>query len=711
MQQGNLMAYTHSFYDYFEERSLSGERGRRRRNVDAIRDVKATGVRGRLTSSHFVIWYYNTLEEQGRSIEGDHREAAWVTTAHRIGRYVGDPGISVVAQRPEEIRARLDAGEAPPDPDSLGPRERLHHYYRVLSAADLIDACGEAAALVALEVTEDWHKPLNGIVSPIPDHAITLGTHCVAIAGYQGQQALFVFPNSWGEEWGHGGLGAISPRDVDRFMVEGNAIVGLGVGPKVEAKSGKVILLWKSSAGRKQVHGRELVDAATGERLAWSFLVRRGNYLDIDELFVWPTHRQQGYGSLLAQLAVEAAQEMKCELRALVGFVDSYPLDRERLSKLLDRMGLALQPSEHRSLAYYGLRKTGASMMAEPRFPLKPASPVHKLDPAIGTRLFPVWYATNRKPNDADDLGNGFSSERDVCVHYGRCRVSIPKTHQFGSVGSSFFARLIRWTDDRLELVDTASLDPAMFWQELSRSLVASAPHEKQGLLYLHGYNNSFRDAAIRAAQIGYDLRFPGATAFYSWPSCGTLLGYPVDEATVESSEHFIAQFLIDFARNSGAETVHLIAHSMGNRALLRSLQRITASVENAGVRFGQIILAAPDLDCDTFRNLANTYQMVSQRTTLYVSRTDRAVSASQWLHTYPRVGLAPPVTVVSGIDTIEVPRFNAFDLLGHGYFADAEALLYDMCTLIRSNLPPHERQRLVEESTPEGLVYWVLER
>jgi len=65
-------------------------------------------------------------------------------------------------------------------------------------------------------------------------------------------------------------------------------------------------------------------------------------------------------------------------------------------------------------------------------------------------------------------------------------------------------------------------------------------PH---ALLFIHGYNVDFEGAAIRAAQIGCDLKVPGVTAFFSWPSRGSLVSYPADEATIEASEGAITDF------------------------------------------------------------------------------------------------------------------------------------------------------------------------
>jgi hypothetical protein len=56
----------------------------------------------------------------------------------------------------------------------------------------------------------------------------------------------------------------------------------------------------------------------------------------------------------------------------------------------------------------------------------------------------------------------------------------------------------------------------------------------------------------------------------------------------------------------------------------------------------------------------------------------DRAVEASRWLHQFPRVGLAPPLTVIEGLDTISVTNED-LTLLGHGYVAEARDVLIDM--------------------------------
>jgi esterase/lipase superfamily enzyme len=327
---------------------------------------------------------------------------------------------------------------------------------------------------------------------------------------------------------------------------------------------------------------------------------------------------------------------------------------------------------------------------------------------------YPVWFGTNRKPINAEDISQGFSNERHGRTTVGRVDVQIPEAHRFGETGSSFWTRILRYDfrDDRLSIRRVVALRRTEFWRQLRRLMetASSAGEPRHGLVFLHGYNTDFADAAIRAAQIGFDLRVTGATAFFSWPSMGAIHAYTADEATIEASVAAITKFLVDFVHHSGAEKVHLIAHSMGNRALLGSLQRIAADVgTRTTLRFGQIFLAAPDIDRDLFLELAHYFGKFAERVTLYASKFDRAVALSARVHASPRAGYFLPYTVAPQIDTIAVPRFNV-DLLGHGYFAQAEPLLHDIHDLIRNGDPPARRQR-IESLEHSGEHLWRFRR
>jgi esterase/lipase superfamily enzyme len=322
----------------------------------------------------------------------------------------------------------------------------------------------------------------------------------------------------------------------------------------------------------------------------------------------------------------------------------------------------------------------------EPKAPDRPADDSSmRSPPAVEpeARRYDVWFGTNRAIGNPSRPLEAFTNERDPLgrVHYGSCSVEVPRTHKFGSTGTVWWKRWARFNfqDDHLRLVEIVPFDSgAEFFGELQAQMHQLGAAERQVLVYIHGYNVSFEEAAIRAAQIGFDLKVPGVTSFFSWPSANSVGSYFADQDRIEASENEIAEFLVP---------MHILAHSMGNRGLARAMQRITAqAARDAAVRFGQIILAAPDISVELFRDLAAVYPTVSERTTMYASARDRALSLSSFLQDGLRAGFTPPTTVVAGVDTIEVTDID-LTMLGHGYYAAAEAVLYDMAQLLHSPL------------------------
>jgi len=324
--------------------------------------------------------------------------------------------------------------------------------------------------------------------------------------------------------------------------------------------------------------------------------------------------------------------------------------------------------------------------------------------------LYTVWFGTNRALTNSADSSGGFSSERSQTVRYGTCDVVIPSNHEFGSLGSTWIYRKITGSDDPVQLQRINVQDEPLFWSGLKEALSRLPPGRRDALVFIHGFNVSFEQAAIRCAQVGFDLKITGATAFFSWPAS---VNYVADGSSIDASEGPITDFLTRFARDVGAENVHILAHSMGNRGLLRAVDRIAAHASaQSKVRFGQIFLAAPDVDVEVFKMLASAYPKVSKRTTLYMSAKDKALQLSTGISNFQRVGLYPPPTIVNGIDTVYVPFVNLLSVfeLDHSYFGEAAGVLHDMFDLVRSNRSPADRQRIAQESADGGGVYWQLQ-
>ncbi len=309
-------------------------------------------------------------------------------------------------------------------------------------------------------------------------------------------------------------------------------------------------------------------------------------------------------------------------------------------------------------------------------------------------RLVRVWFATNRAPDLTDDPLHPFSDAVSAAgLRYGQCRVFIPASHRPGSTGTPWWRRWIRLeADDRLELRSIRLQPEPVFWGRLSQCLEREwQAGERNCFVLIHGFNVSFTEAAIRAAQIGYDLKLPGEMAFYSWPSRGGLLDYSADEATITASVEPLAEFLHQLRDRSGAERIHLFVHSMGNRGFLAALERLAAR-QLPPLQLGQVFFCAPDEDVRTFADKTRLFPQHCENRTLLVSPDDRAVALSRWKHQYPRAGIVPPFQPYAGIETIEVTGFGLLDL-GHGYFAESEPVILDLREAIESRRPAGERQ------------------
>jgi esterase/lipase superfamily enzyme len=322
--------------------------------------------------------------------------------------------------------------------------------------------------------------------------------------------------------------------------------------------------------------------------------------------------------------------------------------------------------------------------------------------------LYRVWFGTNRFPVDIDDPKKGFGPERSEDVRYGYCDVAIPKYHEIGSVGAPWWRRGVKfWRNNELTIGELVPLLEGDYWARLKSRFNQLGADERTLLIFIHGYNVTFSGAAIRAAQLGVDLDVMCATAFFSWPSKGVVQGYVADSAAVEDSAQALGAFVVNMANNIGADRVHLIAHSMGNRGLLRAFTTIFAGISpQLRVPLRQLFLAAPDVDTGLFHQLASVYKSISNRTTMYVSGKDKALLSSGILHDYPRAGYSPPITIVGGVDTVEVSSID-LTFLGHGYFAEAVRVLQDMKVLMEADLPPNKRFGLTSCTDSANKSYW----
>ncbi|MBN1910033.1 MAG: alpha/beta hydrolase [Pirellulales bacterium] len=301
-----------------------------------------------------------------------------------------------------------------------------------------------------------------------------------------------------------------------------------------------------------------------------------------------------------------------------------------------------------------------------------------------------------------------YGNERGT-LQVGTCEVTIPDSHEVGELESPSILKL-EFNEDptrHVVLTHVEQCEPNAFYRELSNRVGKS--QRREAFVFVHGFNVTFEKAARRTAQLAHDLEFDGAPIFYSWPSQGGLLQYAVDETNVVWTVPHLKEFLMAVVEKTGAQRVHLIAHSMGNRALTSALTGLVSELkENRARMFQELVLTAPDIDAEIFRrDIAPVIVKTAQRVTLYASSNDEALVASKKIHGYPRAGESGEnIVVVPGIETIDVSGLDT-SLLGHSYYGDNDTVLADLIQLIHDSKPPNLRNRLKAIALGR-LTYWV---
>jgi len=299
-----------------------------------------------------------------------------------------------------------------------------------------------------------------------------------------------------------------------------------------------------------------------------------------------------------------------------------------------------------------------------------------------------------------------FGGERGELV-YGTCEVSIPRYHQVGQLESPSIWKLEFREDPakHVMVMSVKTLPKELYFAQLSTAIAGS--RKRSAFVFVHGYNVSFEDAARRTAQMSYDLGYGGIPVFFSWPSQASVAAYTVDEQNLEWAEKGLRSFLEDVLTRSGTSEVILVAHSMGNRGLTRAMGSLLAKNPSLAAKVKEIILAAPDIDADVFKDTIAPALIAAQRPiTLYASSKDLALTASKDVHGYARAGDAGPgLVIIPGIETVDATLVDT-SLLGHSYIGDSRSVISDMTALVLDGTRADKRSglKLVNGS---GGRYW----
>jgi len=358
---------------------------------------------------------------------------------------------------------------------------------------------------------------------------------------------------------------------------------------------------------------------------------------------------------------------------------------------------------------------------AERRAPSTIAALKPPESPSDGWSIVPVFYGTDRTRVDQPKrIDYGIS--RAHRLELGRALVTVPKAHDQPSTIERPWLIRIPYLDLTLyeqgedpkrhfSIKEIKALTRDELLALVRERLETSEIYKDHAFVFIHGYYNAFDHALYRTAQIAYDLKFDGAAFLYSWPSGATFTSYTYDRDSAQQAERYLRDFIDLVVEESGAKNVSLIAHSMGSQPLLQVLRDLKWQSPD-GPRINQIILAAPDIDRDTFAYLAREIKDVSRGTTLYASSNDFALGVSRrFAGGIPRAGDVPAggPAIVAGVDTIDISALStAYLALNHSTYVERTALLQDIELLLRTGeRPPEQRFPILKRITAPAGDFW----
>jgi esterase/lipase superfamily enzyme len=181
-------------------------------------------------------------------------------------------------------------------------------------------------------------------------------------------------------------------------------------------------------------------------------------------------------------------------------------------------------------------------------------------------------------------------------------------------------------------------------------------------LIYVHGFNQSFEQAALDAARLADGVKFRGETILFTWPSRSALLDYIADRDSAMWSRDALESMLAELIAHPAVNNIHLVAHSMGTMLSVEALRQIHARMgETAALKMGAIVLASPDIDIDVFASSVRRIGSLSKRITVLTAANDRALGIMNKLAGgIARVGTAEKERIEKmGLKVIDASQFG----------------------------------------------------
>ena len=312
-----------------------------------------------------------------------------------------------------------------------------------------------------------------------------------------------------------------------------------------------------------------------------------------------------------------------------------------------------------------------------------------------------VYFGTNRNPIGGEppsNFGKKFSNDGLVNLRFGWADVEDNKIKKLKVAAEKLnvpAADLARGD------LSNQKLGSDLVFDQVRKDMMAG---ECDLLVYVHGFDFTFTEAITRAAQIKeFYAGKPMVVFVFTWPGDGKkipLLSYASDRDDAKASGAALGrglQKLAHYLRGTSpkdycGQSMHIMAHSMGNYALRHAVQAISKSAgKNIRRLFDQVVLMAADEDNDAFDHEYKLKPLTSlcKRISVYINPDDLALVISDKTKGNPdRLGAGGPVNSWSLPDKVSVVNCKRiiskrYDKTGHQYYRNNGLVMQDVLEVL----------------------------
>lgn len=252
--------------------------------------------------------------------------------------------------------------------------------------------------------------------------------------------------------------------------------------------------------------------------------------------------------------------------------------------------------------------RPGPQVLAPSDLPLPP-----------GARTVEVLVVTTRAPAAGDPNERG--GNRSARTSYLDYEISIPPGHEVGR---------IEWPGRDSDPARNFTLRSQ---RDIGRQGFGRRVAGQRVGVYVHGFNTRYQEALFRTAQLSTDTHIEGQPILFTWPSEGNVSAYLADRDAADFSRAALGDLLVQLtAGRPVADPLPVLAHSMGGRLTMETLRQLRIAGRRDVLDRIELVLAAPDIDLDLFREQISVVGRMRHPVTVLVSSDDPALKISSRL-------------------------------------------------------------------------------